>query len=242
MEGKGVLFKRFADIDVFDIDLDLDDPDAFVQSVAAIEPTFGGINLEDISAPECFELERRLSEQMEIPVFHDDQHGTTIISGAALVNAADIADKDLSDLEIAFAGAGAAAIATANFYILLGVAQENIMMCDSGGILTTNRAEAGDLDQYAREFTRDGPDGDLADAMDGADVFVGLAVGGIVDQEMVRSMADDPIVFAMANPDPEIGYEEAKSARDDAVIMATGRSDYPSPVDHIKSSLICCVE
>ncbi|GCF16178.1 NADP-dependent malic enzyme [Haloarcula mannanilytica] len=233
MEGKGVLFKRFADIDVFDIELDIDDPDAFVQTVTGMEPTFGGINLEDISAPECFELERRLSEQMEIPVFHDDQHGTAIISGAALINASKIAGKDLSDLEIAFAGAGAAAIATAKFYVSLGVEQDNITMCDTGGILTTRRAEAGDLDQYAREFARDLPDGDLADAMDGADVFVGLAVGGIVDQEMVQSMASDPIIFAMANPDPEIGYEKAKSARDDSVIMATGRSDYPNQVNNV---------
>ena len=233
MEGKGVLFKRFADIDVFDVELDAADTDSMIQSIAAMEPTFGGINLEDIAAPECFEVERRLSEQMDIPVFHDDQHGTAIITGAALLNAADIAGKALSDLEVAFAGAGAAATATARFYVSLGVPSENITMCDIDGILTTRRAEAGELNQYNREFASDGPGGDLADAMEDADVFVGLSVGGIVDQEMVRSMADNPIIFAMANPDPEIGYEAAKAAREDTVIMATGRSDYPNQVNNV---------
>ncbi|SEV85300.1 NADP-dependent malic enzyme [Natrinema salifodinae] len=233
MEGKGVLFKRFADIDVFDIELDLADPAAFVESVAAMEPTFGGINLEDIKAPECFEIEERLRERLSIPVFHDDQHGTAIISGAALLNAAEIAGKDLDELEVTFAGAGAAALATARFYVSLGVERENITMADIGGILTTERAEAGDLNPYNSEFARDLPEGDLADAMEGADVFVGLSAGGIVSQEMVRSMADDPIIFAMANPDPEIGYEEAKEARDDTVIMATGRSDYPNQVNNV---------
>ncbi|MEF8821765.1 MAG: malic enzyme-like NAD(P)-binding protein, partial [Halovenus sp.] len=183
MEGKGVLFKRFADIDVFDVELDTEDTDSMIQSIAAMEPTFGGINLEDIAAPECFEVERRLSEQMDIPVFHDDQHGTAIITGAALLNAAEIAEKELSDLEVTFAGAGAAAIATARFYVSLGVPSENITMSDIDGILTTRRAEAGELNQYNHQFARDVPDGDLADAMEGADVFVGLSVGGIVDQE-----------------------------------------------------------
>ncbi len=233
MEGKGVLFKRFADIDVFDVELDYDDPEAFADAVAAMEPTFGGVNLEDIAAPDCFVIEERLRERMDVPVFHDDQHGTAIISGAALLNAADIAGKDLSDISVTFAGAGAAAVATARFYVSLGVKRENITMCDIGGILTTDRAEAGDLDPYSREFARDVPEGDLADAIEGADVFVGLSVGDIVDEEMIRSMAADPIVFAMANPDPEIGYEEAKHARDDTVIMATGRSDYPNQVNNV---------
>jgi len=233
MEGKGVLFKRFADIDVFDIEIDVDNTDRMVQSVAAMEPTFAGINLEDIAAPECFEIEKRLREQMEIPVFHDDQHGTAIITGAALLNAAGLVDKELSELEIVFAGAGAAATATAKFYVSLGVPRENITMSDVDGILTTKRAEAGELNPYNREFASDVPEGDLADTMYGADVFVGLSVGGIVDQEMVRSMADNPIIFAMANPNPEIGYDEAKNARNDTVIMATGRSDYPNQVNNV---------
>lgn len=233
MEGKGVLFKRFADIDVFDVELDAEDTDTMIQSIATLEPTFGGINLEDIAAPECFEIERRLTEQLDIPVFHDDQHGTAIISGAALLNAADIADKELSDLEVTFAGAGAAATATAKFYVSLGVPRENITMCDIDGILTEERAKSGDLNQYNREFASDVSKGDLSDGMNGADVFVGLSVGGIVSQEMVRSMASDPIIFAMANPNPEIGYEEAKNAREDTVIMATGRSDYPNQVNNV---------
>ncbi|PSP31440.1 NADP-dependent malic enzyme [Halobacteriales archaeon QH_10_67_22] len=233
MEGKGVLFKRFADIDVFDVELDAVDPDAIVEAVAAMEPTFGGVNLEDITAPECFEIEARLRERMDVPVFHDDQHGTAIISGAALVNAAEIAGKDLSDLEIVFSGAGASAIATARFYVSLGARRENIVMCDSSGIITDERARAGEVNEFKREFARDLPEGDLADAMDGADVFVGLSVGGIVDEEMVRSMASDPIIFAMANPDPEIDYERAKAAREDTVIMGTGRSDYPNQVNNV---------
>jgi len=233
MEGKGVLFKRFADIDVFDLELDHDDPDAMVESIAAMEPTFGGINIEDIAAPECFEIERRLRERTSIPVFHDDQHGTAIISGAALLNAADIVGKELSELEVVFAGAGAGAIATARFYQALGVPAEQIRMVDSEGIITEQRAAAGTLNRHKEEFARDVPEGDLADAMAGADVFVGLAVGGIVDQEMVRSMAADPIVFAMANPDPEIDYDEARTAREDTVVVATGRSDYPNQVNNV---------
>ncbi len=230
MEGKGVLFKRFADIDVFDIELDLDTADEIVETVAAMEPTFGGVNLEDIKAPECFEIERRLSERMDIPVFHDDQHGTAIISGAALLNAVDIADKNLEDLEIVFSGAGASAIATAKFYVSLGATKSNITMCDSSGIITADRE---DLNSHKQEFASNVEPGDLADAMAGADVFVGLSVGGIVSPEMVRSMNDNPIIFAMANPDPEITYEAAKSARDDDVIMATGRSDYPNMVNNV---------
>ncbi|RDZ44580.1 NADP-dependent malic enzyme [Haloferax sp. Atlit-10N] len=233
MEGKGVLFKRFADIDVFDVELDITDVDDFVAATKAMEPTFGGINLEDIKAPECFEIERQLREQMDIPVFHDDQHGTAIISGAALLNAADIVDKDLDDLEIVFSGAGASALATARFYVSLGAKKENITMCDSTGIITESRVEAGDVNKYKAEFAQPVDEGSLSDAMEGADVFAGLSVGGIVSQEMVRSMADNPVIFAMANPDPEITYEDAKEAREDTVIMATGRSDYPNQVNNV---------
>jgi len=233
MEGKGVLFKRFADIDVFDIELDITEVDPFCDAVAAMEPTFGGINLEDISAPACFEIEEQLRERMDIPVFHDDQHGTAIISGAALINAADIVGKDLSDLQIVFSGAGASALATARFYVSLGAKRENITMCDSSGIITEERAKNGEVNEYKREFARDVEGGDLADALVDADVFVGLSIGGIVSKEMVRSMAEDPIIFAMANPDPEITYPDAKDARDDRVIMATGRSDYPNMVNNV---------
>src|SRR5699024_6452410 len=232
-EGKGVLFKRFADIDVFDIELDQADPQEVIRTVTALEPTFGGINLEDISAPECFEIEEGLRDSMSIPVFHDDQHGTAIISGAALLNATDIADKDIEEVNIVYSGAGASAIATARVYCSLGARKENIVMCDSTGILTESRAENGELNQYNREFARDIPDGGLEDAIEDADVFVGLSVGGIVSQDMIRSMDEDPIVFAMANPDPEISYPDAKEARDDTVIMATGRSDYPNMVNNV---------
>jgi malate dehydrogenase (oxaloacetate-decarboxylating)(NADP+) len=233
MEGKGVLFKRFADIDVFDIELDHDDPADMIHSIRAMEPTFGGINLEDVTAPECFEIEETLREEMNVPVFHDDQHGTAIISGAALINAVDIVDKDIEDVEIVFSGAGASAIATARFYVSLGADPENILMCDSSGIITAARAREGDVNEFKREFARHVPAGGLEDAMAGADVFVGLSIGGLVDEEMVRSMARDPIVFAMANPDPEIGYEAAREARDDTVIVATGRSDYPNQVNNV---------
>ncbi|WP_424018184.1 NADP-dependent malic enzyme [Halorientalis pallida] len=233
MEGKGVLFKRFADIDVFDIELEDADTEEMIRSISSMEPTFGGINLEDIKAPECFEVEQRLREEMDIPIFHDDQHGTAIISGAALLNAADIAGKDLSELDIVFSGAGASAIATARFYVSLGANRENITMCDSSGIITEARAENDDVNDFKKEFARDVPEGDLADAMVDADVFVGLSVGGIVSEEMVQSMGSDPIIFAMANPDPEIAYEDAKQARDDTVIMATGRSDYPNQVNNV---------
>ncbi|WP_435183390.1 NADP-dependent malic enzyme [Halobellus sp. EA9] len=230
MEGKGVLFKRFADIDVFDVELDLDDPGGIVDTVRAMEPTFGGINLEDIKAPECFEVESRLREEVDIPVFHDDQHGTAIISGAALLNAADVVSKELDALNVVFSGAGASAIATARFYTSLGVRKENIVMCDSSGVIGTDREN---LNEFKSEFATDTDDETLEDAIDGADVFVGLSVGGIVSQEMVASMAENPIVFAMANPDPEISYEDAKAARDDTVIMATGRSDYPNQVNNV---------
>ncbi|MFB6161404.1 MAG: NADP-dependent malic enzyme, partial [Haloferacaceae archaeon] len=233
MEGKGVLFKRFADIDVFDVELDFDDPEDIIEATAAMEPTFGGINLEDIKAPDCFEIEEALRERMSIPVFHDDQHGTAIISGAGLLNAVDIVEKDLSEIDVAISGAGASAIATAKFYVSLGVERENITMCDSTGIITEERAASGDVNEYKAEFARDVPEGDLADAIEGADVLVGLSAAGIVSQEMVRSMADNPIIFAMANPDPEISYPDAKEARDDTVIMATGRSDYPNQVNNV---------
>ena len=230
MEGKGVLFKRFADIDVFDVELDLDDPGELVTAVRAMEPTFGGINLEDIKAPECFEVEDRLREAMDVPVFHDDQHGTAIITGAALLNAVDVAGKSLDDLDVVFSGAGASAIATARFYTSLGVPEGNIVMCDSSGVIGTDRAG---LNEYKSQFASDIDADTLEEAMVGADVFVGLSVGGIVSQDMVASMAANPIVFAMANPDPEIGYEDAKAARDDTVIMATGRSDYPNQVNNV---------
>jgi malate dehydrogenase (oxaloacetate-decarboxylating)(NADP+) len=233
MEGKGVLFKRFADIDVFDIELDHDGAEEMIRSIRAMGPTFGGINLEDIKAPECFEIEQRLREEMDIPVFHDDQHGTAIISGAALLNAVDLIDKRIGDLEIVFSGAGASAIATARFYVSLGASKENITMCDSGGIITEERAERGDVNEFKREFARDVPEGGLEQAMEGSDVFVGLSVGGLVSEGMVRSMAENPIIFAMANPDPEIGYHEAKDAREDTVIVATGRSDYPNQVNNV---------
>ena len=233
MEGKGVLFKRFADIDVFDIELDADDADTMVQTIRSMGPTFGGINLEDIAAPACFEVEERLRDVLDIPVFHVDQHGTAIISGAALLNATDIAGKALEDLDIVFSGAGASAIATARFYVSLGAERSNITMCDSSGIITESRGDESDLNPFKREFARDVPEGDLADAMAGADVFVGLSIGGLVDEAMVQSMAEDPIIFAMANPDPEIDYETAKHARDDTVIMATGRSDYPNQVNNV---------
>ncbi|WP_312910229.1 NADP-dependent malic enzyme [Natronosalvus caseinilyticus] len=233
MEGKGVLFKRFADIDVFDIELDYDDPHEFADAVVAMEPTFGGVNLEDITSPDCFVIEKRLREEMDVPVFHDDQHGTAIISGAALLNTAEITGKALEDLRVVFSGAGASALSTARFYASLGVRKDNILMCDSTGIVTTDRVERGEINEYKEEFARDVPGGNLADAMDGADVFVGLSVGGIVDESMIQSMERDPVVFAMANPDPEIPYERAKNARDDTVIVATGRSDYPNQVNNV---------
>jgi len=233
MEGKGVLFKRFADIDVFDIELDHEDTAAMTGAISAMEPTFGGINLEDIKAPECFAIEERLREEMDVPVFHDDQHGTAIISGAALLNAADIVEKSLDELDIVFSGAGASAIASARFYVSLGASEERITMCDSSGIITEQRAEAGDVNEFKEEFARDVPEGGLTDAMEDADVFVGLSIGGIVDEEMVQSMAGNPVIFAMANPDPEISYDAAKSARDDTVIVATGRSDYPNQVNNV---------
>ncbi|MEI7811674.1 MAG: phosphate acetyltransferase [Ignavibacteria bacterium] len=229
MEGKGVLFKRFADIDVFDIELKTKDTKEIIRCVQLLEPTFGGINLEDIKAPECFEIEEELKATMNIPVFHDDQHGTAIISCAALINAAEISNKKLEDLKLVINGAGAAAVACANLYIRAGVKHENIMMCDSKGVISKDR---DDLNKYKLAFAAETDRKTLAEAMTGADVFIGLSVKDCVTKDMIRSMADNPIVFAMANPDPEISYEDAVDARKD-IIMATGRSDYPNQVNNV---------
>ncbi|MEQ9321633.1 MAG: NADP-dependent malic enzyme, partial [Polyangiaceae bacterium] len=231
MEGKGVLFKRFADIDVFDIEVDETDPDKFCDIVAALEPTFGGINLEDIRAPDCFFIERKLRERMSVPVFHDDQHGTAIISAAALVNAAELQEKKLEDLKIVCIGAGAAAIACMELWIQLGVRRDNIVMLDKEGLIREGRKD-GEPHRMAFAVSADDPRRDLADAMKGADVMCGLASGGLVSQEMVRSMADKPIIFALANPDPEIPYDEALAACPDAIV-ATGRSDFPNQVNNV---------
>ncbi|MSS72018.1 MAG: phosphate acetyltransferase [Candidatus Latescibacteria bacterium] len=230
MEGKGVLFKRFADIDVFDIELNTHDPDEIINAVALMEPTFGGINLEDIKAPECFIIEQRLRERMNIPVFHDDQHGTAIITGAALLNALEIAGKRIEDVKIVYNGAGGASVACARLHEMLGVRPRNIVMCDSKGVLYRGRTEG--MNPYKAEFAADTDARTLAEAMAGADVFIGLSVKDVVNADMVRSMARNPIVFALANPDPEIDYETATAARSD-VLMATGRSDYPNQVNNV---------
>jgi malate dehydrogenase (oxaloacetate-decarboxylating)(NADP+) len=230
MEGKGILFKRFADIDVFDIELDVADPADLIKIVRSMEPTFGGINLEDIKAPECFIIEETLKREMGIPVFHDDQHGTAIISGAALLNAAELQGKNMADLTIVFSGAGAAAISCARHYIQLGARRENILLVDSKGVVFEGRTEG--MNEYKQYFAVPTNKRTLIDAMEGADVFAGLSAGGLVKPDMVKSMADKPIIFAMANPDPEIDYWDAKKARAD-VIMATGRSDYPNQVNNV---------
>lgn len=230
MEGKGVLFKRFADIDVFDIELNTHDPVEIVRIVKALEPTFGGINLEDIKAPECFYIEEELKRQMNIPVFHDDQHGTAIISGAALLNALELVGKTIGSVKVVFCGAGAAGIACANLYHTLGAKLENITLVDTKGVVYKGRTEG--MNPYKEKYAQETSRRTLADAMKGADVFVGVSVKGIVTKDMIKSMAGDPIVFAMANPDPEITPEEAKSVRDD-IIMATGRSDYPNQVNNV---------
>ena len=232
MEGKGLLLKTFADIDVFDIQVDTEDPEEFIKTVCNIAPTFGGINLEDIKAPECFEIERRIAEATNIPVMHDDQHGTAIISGAALLNAAELQGKDLATIKVVVAGAGASAIACASHYISLGVKVENILMCDSQGIMTKRRLDAGELNEYKAKFAVEREDGDLADALVGADVLLGLSRGGLVSGEMVAKMADKPIIFALANPTPEIMPHEVLAVRNDAII-ATGRSDYPNQVNNV---------
>jgi malate dehydrogenase (oxaloacetate-decarboxylating)(NADP+) len=230
MEGKGVLFKRFADIDVFDIEVASEDPEDVIRAVRLMEPTFGGINLEDIKAPECFYIEETLKKEMNIPVFHDDQHGTAIIVGAGLINALELVGKDIGKVRVAFSGAGAAGIAVAKMIVSLGIKRENIIMSDIHGVIYKGRAEG--MNPYLEEFAADTKMRTLTEIMKGADVFIGVSVGGIVTQEMVKSMNDNPIVFAMANPDPEITYPDAKAARDD-VIMATGRSDFPNQVNNV---------
>jgi len=230
MEGKGVLFKRFADIDVFDIELETHDSDEIIKAVKLMEPTFGGINLEDIKAPECFYIEEKLKEIMDIPVFHDDQHGTAIISGAALVNAMEIVGKNIGQIRLAVCGAGAAGIACAKMFVDLGVKRENIMLLDTRGVVYKGRTEG--MNPYKEYFAVETSCRTLADAMEGLDVLVGLSSKGLVSQKMVQSMAKDPVIFAMANPDPEITYEDAKAARSD-VIIATGRSDYPNQVNNV---------
>ena len=232
MEGKGLLFKAFADIDVFDIEVDRTDVDQFVEAVKAIAPTFGGINLEDISAPECFEIERRLVEELDIPVMHDDQHGTAIISGAALLNGLEVVEKEIGEVRVVILGAGASAISCAKHYLRLGVSQENLVMADSKGIITKKRSENGDLNEYKSAFAPDIDDGGIGDALEGADVFLGLSKGGLVSAEMVSKMADRPLIFALANPDPEITPEEVMSVREDAIV-ATGRSDYPNQINNV---------
>ncbi len=229
MEGKGVLFKRFADIDVFDIELNTTDPDRFVETVKTMAGTFGGINLEDIRAPECFYIEERLREELDIPVFHDDQHGTAIITSAAFLNGMELVKKDFRKAKIVFSGAGAAAIACAKLFVELGVDKENITMTDSRGVLYKGR---GGMNPYKEEFARDTPLRTLGDAMRDADVFVGCSVRGLVTKEMVKSMADRPLIFALANPYPEITPEEVREVRDDAIV-ATGRSDYPNQVNNV---------
>ena len=230
MEGKALLFKRFADLDAIDLELDTEDPELFIQAVKIMEPTFGGINLEDIKAPECFIIEERLRREMRIPVFHDDQHGTAIISGAALINALELVEKNIEDVRIVFSGAGAAAIATARFYRLLGAKPENILMVDIHGVVRPDREPAPNFAQ--EDFARETDARTLADALVGADVFVGLSAAGIVKPDMIMPMSVNPIIFALANPDAEIDYEDAKAARPDAIV-ATGRSDYPNQVNNV---------
>lgn len=229
MEGKGLLFKIFAGIDVFDIEVNEKDPDKFIETVKAIAPTFGGINLEDIKAPECFKIETRLKEELDIPVMHDDQHGTAIISGAGLINALEIAGKKIEDVKIVVNGAGAASISCTKLYIMLGAKKENIIMCDSKGVISTHRT---DLNESKKFFATDRDIKTLAEAVVGADVFLGLSVANVLTQDMVRSMNTNPIVFALANPNPEISYADAMASRDD-IIFATGRSDYPNQINNV---------
>src|SRR6267378_4018407 len=226
MEGKGILFKAFADIDVFDLEVGSEDPEDMIRFCRLLEPTVGGINLEDIRSPDCFYIEKTLRETLSIPVFHDDQHGTAIITGAALLNALELVKKDIGSVQVVFAGAGAAAIATAEHYVRLGVPREHITLCDERGVV---HADRDDLDEYQRRFAVRGKARTLAEALKDADVFVGLSVGGIVTGDMLKGVAKRPIVFALANPNPEITPEEARQARSDAII-ATGRSDYPNQV------------
>jgi malate dehydrogenase (oxaloacetate-decarboxylating)(NADP+) len=230
MEGKAALFKRFADVDVFDLEVDAADPEEFIRIVKALEPTFGGINLEDLKAPECFVIEERLRELMDIPVLHDDQHGTAIIIGAALGNALELVDKKIDGVRVVISGAGAAGLACAGFLLQLGMATEQIVLTDVHGVVHRGRAEG--MNPYMERFAADTPARTLAEALAGADVFLGLSVGGIVTQDMVAAMAPSPIIFALANPDPEISYDDARAVRPDA-ILATGRSDYPNQVNNV---------
>ncbi|VDB00228.1 NADP-dependent malic enzyme [Olavius algarvensis spirochete endosymbiont] len=229
MEGKGVLFKRFADIDVFDIEVNEKDPRKLVEIVKTLEPTFGGINLEDIAAPECFEIERALIEACNIPIFHDDQHGTAIICTAGVINAAEITKRKLGEMKVVFNGAGAAGISCAKMFIEAGVKRSNIIMCDSKGVISADRKE---LSEEKKLFATDRSERSLAEAMRGADAFIGLSVADVLSPDMLLSMNDSPVVFAMANPDPEISYPLAKKTRD-GVIMGTGRSDYPNQVNNV---------
>jgi malate dehydrogenase (oxaloacetate-decarboxylating)(NADP+) len=230
MEGKGVLFKRFADIDVFDIEVDAGDVDTFVETVARIAPTFGGINLEDVKSPECFEIEERLKKRLQIPVFHDDQHGTAIISAAAFLNALEVVGKRIDQVKVVFVGAGASATACAKLYLSYGVRPENLRMVDKAGVIYAGRAN--DMNPYKAQFAVETSERTLADALAGADALIGLSSGGIVKGEMLKAMARDPIVFALANPEPEITPEEARASRPD-VLIATGRSDYPNQVNNV---------
>ncbi len=230
MEGKGVLFKRFADIDVFDIELDTKDPKKIIEMVKMMEPTFGGVNLEDIKAPECFEIEQTLIKECNIPIFHDDQHGTAIISTAGIINAAEVAEKKLEDLKVVFNGTGAAGVSCAKMFVAAGIKQENITMCDSRGVIYKGRTER--MTPEKEELAVETDARTLAEALNGADVFIGLSVADCVTPEMLLSMADKPIVFAMSNPNPEIAYETAIATRDD-LIMATGRSDYPNQINNV---------
>src|SRR5438309_2004564 len=230
MEGKGVLFKKFADIDVFDIEVDAKDIELFCQVVKALEPTFGGVNLEDVKSPECFVIERRLRAEMNIPVFHDDQHGTAIITGAALINASEVVGKSLASLKVVFVGAGAAAVACAEQYVKLGVPRDHIHLCDKYGLVYRGRPE--DMDEWKGVFAQGTTARSLAQVIEGADVVVGLSAAGVIKREMVASMAKDPIIFALANPVPEILPDEILAVRSDAII-ATGRSDYPNQVNNV---------
>jgi malate dehydrogenase (oxaloacetate-decarboxylating)(NADP+) len=229
MEGKGVLFKRFADIDVFDIELATEDPEEVIRTCQLLEPTFGGINLEDIRAPECFEIEERLIDTMDIPVFHDDQHGTAIISAAAFLNALKITKREIHETKVVFSGAGAAGIACAKLYVDLGVRPENMVLVDSKGVIHKGRKDG--MNKYKEQFAHETPLRSLEDALRGADAFVGVSSAGLMTQAMVKSMASQPIIFAMANPDPEITPKEVAEVRKDA-IMATGRSDFPNQVNN----------
>lgn len=230
MEGKGLLFKIFADVDVFDIEVDATDVDKFCETVKAIAPTFGGINLEDIKAPECFAIEKRLKEELDIPLMHDDQHGTAIISAAGLLNALEVVGKKIDEVKIVVNGAGAAAISCTKLYVALGAKLENIVMLDSKGVISKSRTDLNAQKQYFATSRTDIHT--LEEAVKDADMFLGLSKGGVLSKDMVRSMAKDPIVFALANPNPEITYEDAKAARED-VIIATGRSDYPNQINNV---------